>query len=92
MREMCWLSSKRHQFLVLHLREHSNEPWKIYTDSAHAVPDHRVPGASKGFATFQKLRQHGWTLIASKQTKPSNYLETSQFRNSQTNNKIFSSY
>jgi hypothetical protein len=74
---------ERHHFLVLHLREGYGRPWTRYTNSPYAVPDHQVPGASKGFATFQKLRQHGWTLISSEQARSSPSLVMAQSHNSQ---------
>lgn len=67
LREMCWLSPLgTNAAKILHLRTNRNEPWKPYTAFAqHAVPDHVIPGGSKGWATFQKLLRDGWTLIPS---------------------------
>lgn len=75
MKEMCWLPCKGKQsHVVLHLREYPYQSWKVYTASPHAVPDYKVPGGSKGWATFQKLRQTGWTLISSERAELSNSL------------------
>ena len=83
MNEMCWLPGKNNQsILMLHLREYPQQPWQVYTASPHAVPDHKIPGASKGYATFQKLRQVGWTLISSKQAKSSTLLAMVNYRHS----------
>jgi hypothetical protein len=70
MKEMCWLPYKGNQLnIALHLREYPHQSWKIYTASPYAVPDYNVPRGSKGWATFQKLRQIGWTLISSERAK-----------------------
>lgn len=83
MKEMCWLAHNGNQLkIVLHLREYPHQSWKIYTASPHAVPDYKVPRGSKGWATFQKLRKNGWTLISSEQAKSSNSLILSQTNNS----------
>jgi hypothetical protein len=66
-KEMCWLpklgsSGEK----VLHLRLASHEAWRPYHSFPHyVVPDYRVSGGSKGWATYQKLRQAGWTLVSS---------------------------
>lgn len=70
--QMCW----RSKFggtgeLLLHLRFDPYQPWKLYTQfPGLAVPDYRIPGASKGFATSQKLLAAGWTLLSATQAKP----------------------
>lgn len=68
-KQMCWLQdSNNRQIIVLHLREYAYQAWKPYnTYSQYAVPDYRVPGGSKGWATYQHLRQAGWNLIATAQ-------------------------
>ncbi|MGL5939759.1 MAG: hypothetical protein ACRC2S_05140 [Waterburya sp.] len=72
MKEMCWLPYNGNQTqIALHLREYPHQPWRVYTASPHFVPDYPVPGGSKGWATFQKLRQVGWTIISSEQAKSS---------------------
>lgn len=63
---MCWLLCKeKRSHIALHLRGYLYESWKVYTAPPHAVPDHKLSGGSKGWATFQKLRQTGWTLNSS---------------------------
>lgn len=63
--QMCCISSSgTNKEKVLHLRLKSNKPWKPYTSCPqYAVPDYRIPGGSKGWASYQKLLQAGWTLI-----------------------------
>ncbi|MEM9924006.1 MAG: hypothetical protein ACFB2X_08340 [Rivularia sp. (in: cyanobacteria)] len=67
MKRMCWLSkSGEDGEKILHLQTAPNEPWRPYTTfSQFAVPDYRIPGGSKGYATFQKLLKAGWTLVSS---------------------------
>jgi hypothetical protein len=67
--QMCWLPSLGGDTeKVLHLRNYPNQPWQPYTAfSRYAVPDYRVPGGSKGWATYQKLLKAGWTLVNSAQ-------------------------
>lgn len=64
---MCWLPTLgSNGTKVLHLRVQPHEPWKPYTACPHySVPDHQIPRGSKGWATYQKLFNEGWTLIAS---------------------------
>ncbi|MBD0346140.1 MAG: hypothetical protein ICV63_15220 [Coleofasciculus sp. Co-bin14] len=66
-RQMCWLSSfGTSGQKILHLRTAPNEPWRPYTAfPQYSVPDHRIPKGSKGWATYQKLRQAGWVLVPS---------------------------
>lgn len=68
-RQMCWLlDSRNRQIIILHLREYSYQPWQPYnTFSQYSVPDYRVPGGSKGWATYQHLRKAGWNLIPTAQ-------------------------
>lgn len=68
MRQMCWMASpgSTDKTKTLHLRIDSNDPWKSYTAFPQLkVPDHNVPGGSKGWATYQKLLKAGWVLIDS---------------------------
>lgn len=67
--QMCWLSGfGRDREKILHLRIHPNQPWKPYTAfPQYFVPDYRIPGGSKGWATYQKLFKAGWSLIPSGQ-------------------------
>jgi hypothetical protein len=73
LKQMCWLpmmgiSGDK----VLHLRTAPNQPWRPYTAfPEYAVSDYRIPGGSKGWATYQKLRSEGWNLALSTQLKPS---------------------
>jgi hypothetical protein len=73
LKQMCWLpmmgiSGDK----VLHLRTAPNQPWRPYTAfPEYAVSDYRIPGGSKGWATYQKLRSEGWNLAPSKQFQPS---------------------
>ena len=68
---MCWLPKfGGNGDLILHLRLETYHPWKPYTQFAGlAVPDYPIPGASKGFATSQKLLEAGWSLLSSAQVK-----------------------
>lgn len=65
MQQMCWLS----QFditeeKILYLRIAPNQPWRRYTAfPQYAVPDYDIPGGSKGWATFHKLKGSGWVLV-----------------------------
>lgn len=69
--QMCWLSSSGNQGqLILHLTEHSFEPWLPYTAyPKYKVADYPIANGSKGFSTCQKLRQAGWTLIPTAQAQ-----------------------
>ena len=70
---MCWIQDRNERTrIVLHLREYAYQPWKPYTVySQYAVPDYRVPGGSKGWATYQHLRKAGWNLIPTAQANKS---------------------
>ena len=65
--QMCWLSSSGAEGeKILHLQPAPNQPWRPYTAFRQfAVPDYRVPGGSKGWATYHKLMKEGWTLVPS---------------------------
>jgi hypothetical protein len=65
--QMCWLSSfGTSEQKILHLRTAPHEPWRPYTSfPQYAVSDYRIPQGSKGWATFQKLKQAGWVLMSS---------------------------
>ena len=71
-KEMCWLSRMGTTGeKVLHLRTAPNQPWRPYSAfPEYAVSDYRIPGGSKGWATYQKLRCAGWTLAPSTQLQP----------------------
>ncbi|WP_353929947.1 hypothetical protein WJM97_16825 [Okeanomitos corallinicola TIOX110] len=66
-RQMCWLSkSSGDDEKILHLQTSLGQPWRPYTAFPQfSVPDHKIPGGSKGWATYQKLLKAGWTLIPS---------------------------
>lgn len=69
-KQMCWLKDRNDsRRMVLHLREQIHQPWKPYYTSNYSVPDYRIPNGSKGWATFQHLRNSGWTLIPTAQAK-----------------------
>jgi hypothetical protein len=69
--QMCWLSSSNHAGqLILHLREREFDAWLPYNMCPqYQVPDYLIPGGSKGWSTYQKLRQAGWTLIPTAQAQ-----------------------
>lgn len=73
LREMCWLSTLGTSGeKILHLRTAANEPWRPYKAFPQfAVPDYQVPGGSKGWATYQKLRSAGWNLVPSDRVQSS---------------------
>lgn len=64
---MCWLSKSGDDGeKMLYLQISPSQPWRPYTAFPQfAVPDYRIPGGSKGWATYQKLLKAGWTLIHS---------------------------
>lgn len=66
-RQLCWLSkSGTDGEKVLYLQASPHEPWKPYTHfPQYAVPDYKIPGGSKGWATYQKLIKQGWILVPS---------------------------
>jgi hypothetical protein len=68
-KEMCWLPMLGNSGQkILHLRTAPQQPWLPYTAfPEYAVPDYRIPGGSKGWATYQKLRSQGWNLLPSTQ-------------------------
>lgn len=77
-KQMCWLFTKENSSrMVLHLREYSHYSWQPYTAyPQYSVPDYRVPGGAKGWATYQSLRQVGWTFISTDRT----YISTEPVR------------
>ena len=66
-KQMCWLSANEPNGVkLLHLRTAPNQPWQPYTAfPEYVVPDYQIPGGSKGWATYQKLRASGWHLLPS---------------------------
>lgn len=75
-KQMCWLLDGHNgQIMVLHLREYAYQPWKPYNACyKYSVPDYRIPGGSKGWATYQHLRNAGWNLIPT--AEANNYTST----------------
>lgn len=67
--QMCWLSTTGGDTeKILHIRLQPHEPWKPYTRFPMlSVPDYKIVGGSKGWATYQKLFKAGWALIPSPQ-------------------------
>jgi hypothetical protein len=72
-KQLCWLPKfGLNGQLVLHLRMERHQPWEPYTAYPQlSVPDLRIPGGSKGWATSQKLLRAGWTLISTEQARRS---------------------
>jgi hypothetical protein len=67
--QMCWLPTLGSDGdKILHLRTNPSQPWRPYTAyPQYVVPDYRIPGGSKGWATYQKLMRANWALIPSAQ-------------------------
>jgi hypothetical protein len=65
--QMCWLRPFGATAHSLHLRLDASKPWRSYTSFPFAVPDYRIPGGSKGWATYHSLRQAGWALISTQE-------------------------
>ena len=67
-KQMCWLPGMgTNGEKTLHLRTAPNQPWRPYQSFPETVPDYPIPGGSKGWATYQKLRCEGWTLVQNPQ-------------------------
>jgi hypothetical protein len=67
-KRMCWLPKfgEENGQKILHLQIESEASWRPYTAFPQfSVPDHRIPGGSKGMATFQKLLKEGWEVVSS---------------------------
>ncbi|MDX2215612.1 MAG: hypothetical protein SFY66_20285 [Oculatellaceae cyanobacterium bins.114] len=77
--QMCWLPKLGTDGeKILHLRLTSHEPWLPYTAlPTYAVSDYKVPGGSKGWATYQKLMKAGWILVPTAQAHTISALESS---------------
>jgi hypothetical protein len=69
--QMSWLAALGgNNQKILHLRENPQSPWRPYTAfAAYRVPDLTVPGASKGWTTYQKMRAAGWELMSTDQAE-----------------------
>lgn len=65
--QMCWLAALgSSEQKILHLRENPLKPWQPYTAfPQYKVPDLDIPGASKGWTTYQKMMKAGWQLVSS---------------------------
>ncbi len=76
LKQMCWLPRRGNdqEQKILHLRTSPNQGWRPYTCFPQfCVPDYREPGGSKGWATYQTLRNQGWNLIPTHQAHPSSF-------------------
>lgn len=64
--QLCWRPLMgKDETKVLHLRRTPDDPWQVYTSMPeYAVPDYRIPRGSKGWATYQKLRNLGWEVLS----------------------------
>jgi hypothetical protein len=71
--KMAWLSSTfGDSTKILFLQPDPTQPFRPYTVFTHLkIPDHRIQGGSKGWATYQKLFKCGWELVASEKVKAS---------------------
>ncbi|HEY9601758.1 MAG TPA: hypothetical protein V6C85_09125 [Allocoleopsis sp.] len=80
--QMCWLSQLGEAGeKILHLRTSPHHPWQPYTAfSTLAIPDYRIPGGSKGWATYQKLLKAGWTLVPTAQANSLNLVTPSELK------------
>jgi hypothetical protein len=77
LKQMCWLPRLGgNGEKTLHLRTDLRQAWRPYTAfPQYAAPDYREPGGSKGWATYQKLRGQGWTLISTDEGQKSDFTE-----------------
>jgi hypothetical protein len=67
--QLCWLpAASKDGENILHLRLQPHNPWKPYTAFPQiSVPDYKISGGSRGWATCQHLMNAGWTIIPSPQ-------------------------
>ncbi|MCU0534453.1 MAG: hypothetical protein MUD14_11235 [Hydrococcus sp. Prado102] len=67
--QLCWIPKfGGNGELSLHLRLEPHQPWKPHTYFPKlCVPDYRIPGGSKGWATSQQLLKAGWQLVSTKE-------------------------
>jgi hypothetical protein len=65
--QLCWLPTTRSDGeKILHLRSQPHGPWRPYTACPdYSVPDYKISGGSRGWATYQRLLKAGWTLVPS---------------------------
>ena len=64
-KEMAWLPvAGVDGTRILHIKDRFGT-WRPYTAFPHlSAPDYPIPGGSKGWATYQKLRASGYALVA----------------------------
>lgn len=63
MGKMAWLYGLSPKFRILHLNV-GGSGWRSYRHfPQYAAPDHKIKDGSKGWATYQKLRDAGWELV-----------------------------
>ena len=63
MGQMAWLYGRSPKFRILHLKANGSG-WRPYTCfSQYSVADYEIKGGSKGWATYQALREAGWELV-----------------------------
>lgn len=62
--QMAWIASFGSQEKVLHLRTKPTDPWTRYNQHPNGIADYKVPGGSKGWATYQHLMKAGWQLVS----------------------------
>lgn len=60
MNKMQW---KRQENNKLELFVEEDGIWKLYTQSVNFVSDSTMPGASRGFPTFQNCLKQGYEII-----------------------------
>jgi len=63
---MCWRKVEGKDFKELFIGD-GNGGWIYYAAHPLAAPDLKLPGASKGYRTMQKLLQMGYKLVSDKQ-------------------------
>jgi hypothetical protein len=83
--QMCWLRLFGAPAHILHLRLDASKPWRSYHSFPFAVPDYRIPGGSKGWATYHILHEAGWALISTQEasrqfTQPAEWEDSEPIR------------
>ena len=75
MSKMAWLASAfGDNTKILFLQPELTQPFRPYTAFPHLkVPDHKIKGGSKGWATYQKLFKAGWELVPSDKVRDQKY-------------------
>lgn len=59
---MAWLMVPGNERRVLCLEIEGR--FVPYWKTPMKVPDHNIPGGSKGWATYQKMLKAGWTVVS----------------------------